>query len=182
MDAKGQGYRVNSDVWSLGLTLLEVALNRYPYQEANEEPLGPIELINMITLSKPPELEDEPEIGLKWSSGIKAFVKKCLDRDPATRPSPSQLLEDSWVKKTSHKFPSNRLAVWLAQVWEWEMPSVTSPPPQTKPLRLKKKPSQVPQQPTSANSANSATSSRSSQAQTPHHYYQDKKIYYNLND
>ncbi|TIC55824.1 Pkinase-domain-containing protein [Wallemia mellicola] len=169
MDAKGQGYRVNSDVWSLGLTLLEVALNRYPYQEVNEEPVGPIELINMITLSKPPELSDEPEIGLKWSSGIKGFIKKCLDRDPSTRPSPSELLQDNWVKKTCYKFPADRLSVWLAQVWEWEMPSI---PRQAKPIKRRQPlPHQI-QQPVRQQQPHKVQSQQQQQQQ---------QTFYNLN-
>ncbi|GMM34634.1 putative mitogen-activated protein kinase kinase [Saccharomycopsis crataegensis] len=101
---KGESYTVTSDVWSLGLTLLEVAKGKFPYnrgESENEEddktvPLMPIELLSAI-LTFTPELNDEPEKKIKWSKAFRSFIDYCLIRDPMSRASPRQMLEHPWI-------------------------------------------------------------------------------------
>lgn len=100
---KGELYTVTSDVWSLGLTLLEVAKGKFPYNrgEGDEEddktvPLMPIELLSAI-LTFSPELNDEPEKGIKWLKAFRSFIDYCLIRDPRSRASPRQMLEHPWI-------------------------------------------------------------------------------------
>lgn len=57
---KGQPYSVTCDVWSLGLTLLEVAQGRFPFgSDKMAANVAPIELLTII-LTFTPELKDEP--------------------------------------------------------------------------------------------------------------------------
>ncbi|CAK5281802.1 unnamed protein product [Mycena citricolor] len=66
----GQEYGIRSDVWSTGISLLELAQNRFPFPPD----LPPIELMMYITAGEPPRLEDEP--GLEWSDEMKDFIKQ----------------------------------------------------------------------------------------------------------
>lgn len=89
----GKPYTVSCDVWSLGLSLLEVAHGKFPYQ--SENPMGPIELLSLI-LDYEPHLQDVPEEGIFWSDSFKNFIDYCLKKNPEERPSPRQMLQHPW--------------------------------------------------------------------------------------
>lgn len=74
---QGQPYTVKADVWSLGLTLMEVAQHRFPFYDTNEShaPLMPIELLTIIVTLPVPELKDEPELGIKWTQAFRHFLR-----------------------------------------------------------------------------------------------------------
>ncbi|CCG83220.1 MAP kinase kinase skh1/pek1 [Taphrina deformans PYCC 5710] len=112
---QGQPYTVTSDVWSLGLTLMEVCINKFPFLESDNVPLMPIELLNIIVSQEPPELQDEPELGVKWSKSFRHFLKCSLDRDGSRRPSPRQMLEHPWVVGISEKRVD--MERWITEVW-----------------------------------------------------------------
>jgi serine/threonine protein kinase len=70
----GQDYSIKSDVWSLGLSLLEVANNRFPFPPEGEPPIvGQFDLLNFIVNQPPPALVDDEEV--VWSDGAKDLVK-----------------------------------------------------------------------------------------------------------
>ncbi|ODV95931.1 hypothetical protein PACTADRAFT_41265 [Pachysolen tannophilus NRRL Y-2460] len=116
---KGQPYTVTSDVWSLGLTLLEVAQGRFPYHTTDEDkktiPLMPIELLSMI-LEFTPELDDEKEEGIVWSPAFRSFLEYCLIKNPNERPSPRQMLDHPWIKGQMKKHI--RMDKFVKQCWE----------------------------------------------------------------
>ncbi|CAK7890790.1 MAP kinase kinase Mkk2p/SSP33 [[Candida] anglica] len=100
----GKPYTVTCDVWSLGLTLLEVATCEFPFSagtgtgtgtDHNLLNMGPIELLSLI-LEYEPELKDVPEDDIYWSAAFKNFIKYCLKKNPQDRPSPSQMLKHQW--------------------------------------------------------------------------------------
>ncbi|EEQ36951.1 hypothetical protein CLUG_01074 [Clavispora lusitaniae ATCC 42720] len=92
----GKPYSVSCDVWSLGLTLLEVARGSFPYHlQMDSNPLGPIELLSLI-LEYQPRLEDIPEDGIFWSDSLKNFISYCLKKNAEERPSPQQMLQHPW--------------------------------------------------------------------------------------
>ncbi|EJT97249.1 kinase-like protein [Dacryopinax primogenitus] len=127
---QGAKYSVKSDVWSLGLTLMELARSEpiYPVD------LGPIELITYIVSSKPPSLDDGD-----WSDDMKDFfnqwqahflypshqsltgIVNSLAVDPANRPSPTELLHHPWIVESSKR--KINLARWIQQVWQWDSSS-----------------------------------------------------------
>lgn len=91
----GKPYTVSCDVWSLGLSLLEVAQGKFPYHYQNNNPMGPIELLQLI-LEYEPQLQDVLEEGIFWSDSFKNFIEYCLKKNPDERPSPKQMLQHPW--------------------------------------------------------------------------------------
>lgn len=74
----GQSYTITSDVWSLGVTLLEVAQHRFPFPADGTEMnprAGLIDLLTYIVRQPIPKLKDEPENSLKWSDSFKYFIE-----------------------------------------------------------------------------------------------------------
>lgn len=83
-------YSVQSDVWSLGLTILEVAKGRYPYPP---ETFDNIFLqLSAIVDGEPPKLDKAV-----FSRDAQLFVKSCLNKNPDLRPSYDLLLKRPWL-------------------------------------------------------------------------------------
>lgn len=106
----GRDYTIRSDVWSMGISLLELAQNRFPFPND----LPPIELIIHITRGDPPTLEDEA--GVKWSGEMKNFVKQALIHDQSRRPAPREMLMHPWIVKAMKE--DVHMAKWIRQVWK----------------------------------------------------------------
>lgn len=74
----GQSYTITSDVWSLGVTLLEVAQHRFPFPADGTEiqpKAGLFDLLTYIVRQPIPKLKDEPEHLIKWSETFKYFIE-----------------------------------------------------------------------------------------------------------
>lgn len=74
----GQSYTITSDVWSLGVTLLEVAQHRFPFPADGTEMnprAGLIDLLTYIVRQPIPKLKDEEDTGVKWSDLFKYFIE-----------------------------------------------------------------------------------------------------------
>ncbi|GBB87168.1 hypothetical protein RclHR1_13600003 [Rhizophagus clarus] len=106
----GLPYKVSADVWSLGLTIMEVAQNRFPFPSF----LSPIELVTHIANLPAPTLSDE----YKWSEELKDFLKICLEKDGEKRPTPKQMLDHPFIQLSSQR--QVKLELWIKQVWEWK--------------------------------------------------------------
>ncbi|KAK9381949.1 kinase-like domain-containing protein [Kockiozyma suomiensis] len=85
-------YTVQSDIWSLGLTLLEIANGSYPYPP---ETYGNVfSQLSAIVDGEPPTLP-EP----RFSPDAAKFVKQCLNKDAVLRPTYGKLLAHPWLVK-----------------------------------------------------------------------------------
>lgn len=74
----GQSYTITSDVWSTGVTILEVAQHRFPFPADGTEAqprAGLIDLLTFIVSQPIPKLKDEPEKGITWSENFKYFIE-----------------------------------------------------------------------------------------------------------
>ncbi|KAI1006627.1 Mitogen-activated protein kinase kinae [Podosphaera aphanis] len=117
----GQSYTITSDVWSTGVTLLEVAQHRFPFPAdgTDMQPrAGLIDLLTYIVRQPVPKLKDEPEAGIKWSDNFKYFIECCLEKVPSRRASPWRMLEHPWMIEMHSK--RVHMAHFLATVWGWE--------------------------------------------------------------
>lgn len=71
----GKPYSIRADVWSLGLTLHEIAHLRFPFPpEGESEYVAPIELLSYIVTAPVPIMIDDESIGRIWSENIKSFM------------------------------------------------------------------------------------------------------------
>ncbi|KAI0823637.1 kinase-like protein [Trametes gibbosa] len=108
----GVEYTIRSDVWSTGISLLELVTNRFPFPND----LAAIELMMYITQNEPPELEDEDDI--VYSDEMKDFVKKALTRDHTLRPAPKEMLQHPWIVNMMQQKVD--MAYWMRKVWGWK--------------------------------------------------------------
>ena len=90
---QGGAYSVKSDVWSLGITLQELALGRFPFPPEGKA-LAVFELLQFI-VNEP--LAELPE-GTQFSENLRAIIRRCLLKDPNARPTPAELMEDPFVQ------------------------------------------------------------------------------------
>ncbi|XP_051826870.1 serine/threonine-protein kinase 3 isoform X1 [Antechinus flavipes] len=83
------GYNCVADIWSLGITSIEMAEGKPPYAD-----IHPMRAIFMIPTNPPPTFR-KPEL---WSDEFTDFVKKCLVKSPEQRATATQLLQHPFIK------------------------------------------------------------------------------------
>jgi len=90
---EGHPYKNDTDLWSLGLSIVECALGKYPYPESDTgvKDLGYFDLMEYI-LSKPC-----PKLPPTCSEEMKNFISICLRKQAGTRTSASELLKHPFV-------------------------------------------------------------------------------------
>ncbi|XP_074855318.1 STE20-like serine/threonine-protein kinase isoform X2 [Carettochelys insculpta] len=107
--SKDRPYDYKADVWSLGITLIEMAQIEPPHHELN-----PMRVLLKIAKSDPPTLA-QPS---RWSSDFKDFLRKCLEKNVDARWSTAQLLQHPFVTVTSNKPVRELIAEAKAEVTE----------------------------------------------------------------
>ena len=85
-------YSFKTDIWSLGITAIEIAEGAPPYSYQH-----PYRAIFSIQ-SNPPQSLSTPG---SWSKEFNNFVKRCLTINDNNRPSAKKLLEDPFIKNKS---------------------------------------------------------------------------------
>lgn len=85
-------YDSKCDIWSLGITCIEMAEGEPPYSEVRTF------LVMKKIISSPPKGLTKPQL---WSSEFNDFVSKCLTFDPVKRPSAKELLKHKFIIKNN---------------------------------------------------------------------------------
>ena len=89
VDPKNPVYDIRADVWSLGITLVELATGEYPYKHCNTD----FEVMSTILTCDAPQLT-----GDQFSDKFKSFVNQCLTKDVKKRPKYNLLLQHPFVQ------------------------------------------------------------------------------------
>ncbi|PNF38928.1 Dual specificity mitogen-activated protein kinase kinase 4 [Cryptotermes secundus] len=92
---RARGYDVRSDVWSLGITLMEVATGYFPYPKWNSV----FEQLCQVVQGDPPRLSPN-ENGNRFSTEFVNFVNTCLIKEETQRPKYNKLLEDKFIRSS----------------------------------------------------------------------------------
>jgi len=79
------GYNTKADIWSVGITAIELATGHAPYSDA-----APFAVLAK-TLHGPPPTVPPPRAGA-FSRDFHEFVAMCLEKDPEKRPTATELL------------------------------------------------------------------------------------------
>ena len=106
---QGGAYTIKSDVWSVGLTVMELAIGRFPFDSsdaaagdrASAGPMGILDLLQTIVHEPAPKLpksEAFPPI-------LDEFVAKCLLKNPDERPTPRELYDRDLFLQAAKRTP-----------------------------------------------------------------------------
>ncbi|XP_078438468.1 protein kinase superfamily protein isoform X5 [Wolffia australiana] len=87
-----RGYDFKADIWSFGITALELAHGHAPFSK-----FPPMKVLLMTLQSEPPSLNYETD--KKFSRAFKQMVAICLLKDPKKRPSANKLLKHSFFRQ-----------------------------------------------------------------------------------
>ncbi|XP_061595855.1 dual specificity mitogen-activated protein kinase kinase 5 isoform X2 [Cololabis saira] len=81
----GEQYGIHADVWSVGISFMELALGMFPYPK-------PLQLLQCIVDEDPPDLP----VG-QFSEKFVHFITQCMRRSPKERPAPNNLMDHSFI-------------------------------------------------------------------------------------
>lgn len=87
------GYDIRSDVWSLGITLHEIATGKFPYPKWNSV----FDQLTQVVKGDPPLLKSTDE--LPFTVDFIEFVNACLTKSKKERPKYDQLLNHHFINQ-----------------------------------------------------------------------------------
>lgn len=134
---QGTHYSVQSDIWSLGLSLVEMAIGMYPIPPPDAitlaqifdpksdddspvhtncaRPMAIFELLDYIVNEPPPKLP----AGI-FSDEFKDFVDRCLKKNPEERADLKTLMNHDWIKKAETE--NEDIAGWVCKTMDLRPP------------------------------------------------------------
>ncbi|XP_067874267.1 dual specificity mitogen-activated protein kinase kinase 5 isoform X12 [Heterodontus francisci] len=121
----GEQYGIHSDVWSFGISFMELALGRFPYPQVlrpgevlneviqkNQGSLMPLQLLQCIVDEDPPVLP----VG-EFSEPFVHFITQCMRKLPTERPAPEELMVHPFVVQYNDK-NAEVVSMWVCRMLE----------------------------------------------------------------
>ena len=104
-------YSIPSEIWSLGMTILEMGLGRYPFQKQDHQAsstVRPLDLLQSIVYETPPILPIERG----YSPDFASLIHRCLSKSSAERALPMQFFENPLLARyNNNDINQNRASV-----------------------------------------------------------------------
>ncbi|KAK3808160.1 MAG: mitogen-activated protein kinase [Linnemannia elongata] len=117
---QGGKYPVQSDVWSLGLTMIEIAQMKNPFPQN----LPVFDLLDYIVNQPVPTLPENEA----WSSDLRDFLNQCLTKNFLKRPTPEQIMSHPFIVESSKRSDQEvNVRTWIENVWDFKSPTAHTP-------------------------------------------------------
>ncbi|KAK8873268.1 kinase-like domain-containing protein [Apiospora arundinis] len=116
---QGERYTVKSDVWSFGLSIMEMAIGKFPFAASEQlsdgdgAPAGILDLLQQIVHEPAPKLPKSDA----FPAILEDMIQKCLSKVPDERPTPQELFERDPFVQAAKRTPVD-LRAWAVGMME----------------------------------------------------------------